>query len=145
MHYLPVILWLGLLVLSILTEAGTRNLVAVWFMPGEILGIVLGYFGVPLWIQILQFLILTTVLLILTRPLVKRLLPQKPVSTNADRVIGEEALVTQRICFSEGSGQVRVLGQVWSAKAENPDTVIENDSLVRVVRIEGVRVVVCPL
>ena len=140
-----VFLWLGLLIASIALEAATRTLVAIWFMPGEIIGLLLALCGVPEWIQILQFVVLSAVLLILTRRIAKRLLHGKPEATNADRIVGAEGIVTERVSFRDGTGQIKVLGQVWSVKADVPEQTLEAGTSVRVLRIEGVRAVIVPV
>lgn len=137
-----VIVWFLLLAGFVMLEAMTRSLVAVWFMPGTVIGILLAAFHVPFWVQLGQFILLSAALLILTRRFTHRLLPTEPVATNADRAVGELGIVTERISVPDGTGQVKVLGQVWSANAGSPEDVLEAGAEVRVLRIEGVRLIV---
>ena len=87
------------------------------------------------------FVFVSAILLIFTKPLVKRKLDAKKIPTNADRVIGAEAVVTQEIDPLNGSGLVKVFGQVWSAKSED-ETEIAVGEKVTVKQIQGVKLVV---
>ena len=71
--------------------------------------------------------------------------------TNADRVIGQTGVVTVAISDREQSGQVRVMGQIWSARTDGAERTDETadtipvDTEVRVLRIEGVKLIVTPV
>lgn len=67
-----------------------------------------------------------------------------PVSTNADRIIGEEARVIKEILPLKKAGQIEVLGQIWSAIAEDGQSSIPEGATVRVLAIHGVKAVVRP-
>ena len=97
--------------------------------------------GGSIWIQIVVFLVLSGLSLALIRPFAARLLKTSRTPTNADRVIGKTAVVTEAIDNVEGKGQVNVSGQVWSARSEH-DVVIPTGTEVRVLRIEGVKLFV---
>ena len=66
---------------------------------------------------------------------------QKKVATNADSNIGKEAVVTEHIDNLQGSGAVRISGVEWSARSADGSE-IEKGAVVRVLRIEGVKVCV---
>lgn len=100
-------------------------------------------FQVPLALQILIFVAVSGVSLIATRPFVQRVLNVHPVSTNADRYIGKIGIVTVTIDNSKASGQINVLGSVWTARSAD-DTVIESGKRVRVESIDGVKLIVKP-
>ena len=76
-----------------------------------------------------------------TRPLVKKYVNSRSQPTNADMVIGKEALVTEAIDNVESAGAVAVGGKVWTARSENGEP-IEVGSIVTVLRIEGVKLIV---
>ncbi len=80
-------------------------------------------------------------LIILTRPLVKRILNKKIEATNADRSIGKEASVTSEINNVLGKGQVNLSGQIWSARSSD-DSVINVGETVIVEKIDGVKLIV---
>ena len=75
--------WIAVLVLAIVAEAATSDLVAIWFVPAAILSLVLALFTVPRWVQVLAFIAVGLVLVIATRPLCRRLMKSSSTRTNA--------------------------------------------------------------
>lgn len=142
MEYMPYI-WLGIAVVLAFIEVSTTQLVTLWFVIGAaITSVCSATFlkGQLVW-QIVLFIATSAVMLILTRPLVKKLKAVKTVSTNSDRNIGKTALVISEINPELGVGQVRVGNETWSAKSEN-SAIISEGRNVKVVGIEGVKLVV---
>ena len=84
----------------------------------------------------------SAVLLFLTRPLAVKYLNKGAVHTNADSLIGKEAVVTEKIDNLKSTGAVQVNGQVWTARSVNPEHSIEKDEIVMVRAIEGVKLIV---
>lgn len=138
-------IWIGFFVLSVIVEVNTMNLIAIWFMPGTLVSIVLAILSVPVWIQVLVWLLITVTVFAATGRLSARLRHPKHEPTNADRVIGQTAIVTEAISDRTQSGQVRVMGQIWSSKTDETADVIPVGTEVRVLRIEGVKLVVTTL
>lgn len=133
--------WLALLILFSVGEAITVGLTSVWFAVGALGALLCALVGGDIWLQIGVFLALSGLTLALVRPLAKKFLTPGYSATNADRVIGQEAVVTQEINNLRGEGQVNIAGQTWTARSED-DTIIPEGTLVRVLRIEGVKVFV---
>ena len=94
--------------------------------------------------QVVVFLVVSFVTLLLVRPLAQRYINDRKEPTNADRVIGREAVVTQAIDNLKGEGQVNVSGAVWTARSQE-EAPIPAGARVRVLRIEGVKVIVSPV
>ena len=139
-----IFIWLGLLVLFLAVEFATAQLTTVWFALGAMVALLLAAFGVDnLAIQIIVFTLVSLVSLILTRPLVKKWTRKKVQPTNADMVIGEEAVVTETISNTDGKGLTKVNGAVWSARSAD-DSVIPAGNTVTVRAIEGVKLIVEP-
>lgn len=136
-------LWFALLLLFSIGEAVTVGLTCVWFAIGALGALLCALAGWNQWVQLLAFVVLSGASLALVRPLAKKFLAPSYSATNADRVIGREAVVTQTIDNLRGQGQVNVAGQVWTARSEGDDPIAEG-TLVRVLRIEGVKVFVKP-
>lgn len=135
-------IWLGITVVAAIVEAAVPALVSVWFVPGGLAALVASLFGAPLWLQVALFLVVSGAALILTRPLVKRIQNRKTISTNADMVLGKTALVTEEINNLLGAGRVTVLGNSWSARSADPESVIPSGEKVIVEKIEGVKLIV---
>jgi membrane protein implicated in regulation of membrane protease activity len=60
--------------------------------------------------------------------------------TGAAALVGQQALVTTRV--DEHRGQIRLDGQIWSARAMDPDRVFEPGEAVHVAEIDGATAVV---
>lgn len=137
-----VYIWLGILVLMVIVELLTTQLVTIWFAVGALVSFFLALFGVEqIWIQILAFLIVSAAALAVTRPLVRKTLKRKTEPTNADMVIGKTAIVTEKIDNIAGTGLVKVGGTVWSARTAD-QSVIEEAQEVEVQEIQGVKLMV---
>ena len=135
------VFWLAAFVVFAVGEGVTVGLVSIWFAVGALGGLATAALGGGLWLQIVVFLGLSAVTLLLFKPLSSKLLKPKVSHTNADRVIGETAVVTETIDNEQAKGQVRVDGQIWTARSAH-GVVIPTDTQVRVLSIEGVKVIV---
>ena len=135
------IVWLALFVILLIVELLTVGLTSIWFAAGALGALIAAMLGAHIFLQILIFLVLSALALALVRPIAVRLLKPRHDPTNADRVIGQTALVTADIDNVEGKGLVVISGQVWSARSEH-GVAIPAGTQVRVLRIEGVKVYV---
>ena len=138
-----VYVWLGLIVAFIAVEAATVNLVSIWFIGGAVAGLVCAILGGPALLQWTVFIAVSAGLLALLRPVLKKYLRVKPMKTNADRLVGQEALVTEQIDNLRETGAIRINGVLWTAKSAD-DTQIPIGTRVVIERIEGAKVYVKP-
>ena len=141
MPWLPSVVWLCLLVFFAITEAVTVGLVSVWFAAGALVALLGTFFTSNIWIQIFLFLLVSCVTLAVLRPLARKYVLPTLVATNADRVIGREAVVAEAIDNLNGKGAVVVFGVAWTARSED-GTPIAEGTTVTVNRIEGVKLFV---
>ena len=141
---IPSAVWLILLVVLVTGEAITVGLTFIWFAVGAVGGLLTAVLGGAVWLQIVVFLALSALALVLVRPAAAKLLTPGISPTNADRVLSQIALVTEEIDNIAETGQVKLFGQVWTARSENGE-VISVQSRVRILRIEGVKVFVKPI
>lgn len=135
------IFWLAAFIVFAIGEAVTVGLVSIWFAVGALAAMFSAAFGAGLWLQIAVFLGASALALALFKPLSSKFLKPKTSATNADRVIGSSALVTETIDNTQAVGQVKVNGQIWTARSAR-DVVIPVGADVKVLRIEGVKVIV---
>ena len=135
------IFWVVLLIILIIVEALTAQMMTIWFAVGAVAAIVAELLGAQTWLQWVAFVIVSVIALVATRPLVKKLTKTKIQPTNADRCIGQVAVVTEDIDNMSAKGQVSVNGTIWTARSSD-GTVIPKDEKVVVEKIEGVKVVV---
>lgn len=133
--------WVLLAVVLGIAEACTVNLVTIWPAAAALVVAVCASLGVSQPIQSVIFIVVSGILLALTRPLVKKNMAKKTVATNADRIIGAEGVVIKRIDPVENAGQVKVMGQVWSARCADGGCADEGTA-VTVKALEGVKAVV---
>ncbi len=133
-------LWLGLTILFGLIEAATVGLTSIWFAAGALAAMIAAAFSANIWVQLIVFALVSALLLIFTRPLVRKFLTPKLEATNADALIGQTALVIEEIDNDRETGAARIDGKVWSARSAD-GSVIETDQKGIVVRIEGVKLI----
>lgn len=135
------IIWAALLVVFTIGEGVTVGLTSIWFAAGALGALICSLLGGPLWLQIGLFIVISALSLLAIRPLAQKYLNTKVEPTNADRVIGATAKVTEEINNITAQGAVSISGMTWSARSDS-DCVIPAGTLVRVLRIEGVKVYV---
>ena len=141
---LVAIIWLGLLILFLVVEAACAvHLVSIWFAAGTLAALAVYALGGPLWLQILLFAVVSGGLLAALWPLTKKFINPKVTATNIDSVIGSTGLVTAPIDNVSASGQVKLGTMEWSARSVSGEE-IPAGTLIRVARIEGVKVFVEP-
>ena len=142
---LVAIVWLGLLVLFLVVEAACPlHLVSLWFAAGSLAALAAYFLEAELWLQITVFLLVSCALLIGLWPLTKKFLNPAVTATNIDSVIGTEGYVTADVDNIHARGQVKLGGMEWTARSTS-GTPIPEGTLVKVDRIEGVKVFVTPV
>lgn len=135
-----VILWMVIAIIFAIAEGMTLGLTAIWFSGGALLAMLVGFIGLNIWVQMIAFLVGTAVLLIYTRPLAIKVFKVGNVKTNVDSLIGKEGIVIKEL-QPFVLGQVKLKGQIWSAKPFDDETISEGVK-VEVVSIEGVKLIV---
>ena len=140
-----IFIWLGLILLFGLIEALSPQLTSIWFSAGALVAFLLAVFDVQsIPVQIIAFILVSLAALLATGPLAKKMIAKRAEPTNADRNVGEEAIVTADIDNVEGTGEVIVKGVAWTARSAT-GAPISKDSRVTVKKIEGVKLIVEPI
>ena len=137
------IFWLAAMVVFLAAEATTVTLISIWFALGALGAILVSLLGGGLMLQITVFLLLATLLLLSLRGIVRRHIRPRISKTNIDSVIGATGIVLSPVDNIAALGQVQVNGVEWSARSSS-GAPIEAGTLVRVDKIEGVKVFVSP-
>ena len=135
--------WGICIVAFLIIEGVSVGLTSIWFALGALVSLIAAVLDVPVWLQVFFFLAVSFVSLVLTRPLARKYINTKVQPTNADRCIGQECAVTEKIDNLSASGAVMLDGKVWSARSAT-GVPISSGSRVKVVRIEGVKLIVAP-
>ena len=135
------IVWTAAIILFGIVEAVTAGLVSIWFVGGALAALISAFVGAPLWLQIVLFLVVSAVALAMTRPLLKKITTANMEATNADRVLGTVAKVTETIDNENSVGAVYVDGKTWTARSVD-ETIIAAGSLVHIESMQGVKLLV---
>ncbi len=137
-----VVLWLVVVIVFLTVEVLTVTLTSIWFAAGGLIALFVAMLGGDFAIQMIAFLIGSFGMFFATKPWADKVINAKKTSTNADRAVGEEVRVLERISNLDQTGRVVVHGQDWMARTEDDNIKIEQGELVRIIRISGVKVIV---
>lgn len=132
--------WFALTVIFTLIEIFTVGLTTIWFALGSLAMIFISFSKIGFWWQVLLCLVISTLLLVLTRPILIKKLKIGSAKTNTEALIGEKCKVIKKITELE-KGEVKIHGNIWSAKSLNKSS-IEEGSLVIIKGIEGATLIV---
>ncbi len=135
------LVWLILFIILLVLEIATMGLTTIWFAIGALAAFFADLLGAGIITQIVVFLAVSVLTLILTRPVALKYFNPKREKTNAQSLIGQKALVTERIDSLRGVGRAEAGGMEWSAKTKGEE-IIEPDTVVIIKGIEGVKLVV---
>ena len=136
------VFWLIAAGVFFIIEMATIGFLVFWFGIGALLAMATSFITDNILIQALVFIITSTLLLIFTKPLVDKFIKiPKEVKTNAYSIIGKKGIVISKINNIEGVGQIKIDGEVWSAKSATDEDIPENTE-VEIVEIDGVKAVV---
>jgi len=133
-------IWLFLAIVLAVIEGLTLGLTTIWFAIAALIMIFVSFLPIPFVFQVLIFLAISAVLLFFTRPIAIKKFKAGKEKTNVDSLVGKSALVTKQITEFD-RGEVKVNGQIWSARSEDGSTLNEGTKC-EVIRIEGVQAIV---
>ena len=135
------ILWLVALIVLLIVEFLTMGLTTIWFAGGALIALIAALCGAPLWLQIVLFIVVSIVLLLVTRPIAMKYWNKDRIKTNAESLIGQTALVTEEIDNLKAKGVVTVNGNEWTARSAD-NRWISKDAVVIIKEIQGVKLLV---
>ena len=140
------LLWFSVIILTVVVESQTADLVSIWFAPGAFVAMILAFCNVHIGIQLAVFVGLTVLCLILAftviRPRVKA--KERIEKTNADALEGKQALVEEDIDNTAATGVVRINGQLWTARTDDPTQKPQKGDWVEIIRVEGTKLICKP-
>ena len=134
-------IWLIVAGIFFIAEIFTTGFLVFWFGLGSLFAMITSFFTDDIIIQTTIFIITSVIFIFATRPLVNKFLKTKTVSTNVFSLVGKHGIVIKELNSVEGTGQIKVNGEVWSADELNGKTVSEGTKVV-IVKIEGVKAIV---
>lgn len=137
-------IWLIISGLFFIGEIITVGFLVLWLSVGSLIAMVVSIFAPDaIILQTSIFVISSALLILFTKPLVDKYITRKTVPTNVNTLIGKKAIVLSTINSLEATGQVKVNGETWSAKAETEE-IIEAGTEVEILQIDGVKLLVKP-
>ena len=135
------VVWAVAIVAFGIFEGITAQLVSIWFVIGSVAALISAALKAPIWLQIVIFFAVSVIVLVATRPIIKKKISPKLEKTNADRCIGSDAIVIEEINNLLSTGQVKADGKVWTARSSD-ERIIPKDTVVTVEKIDGVKLIV---
>ncbi len=137
-------IWLIAAGVFFIAEIATTGFLIFWLGIGALLAMITSFITSNIIIQTIVFVVSSCILIPLTKPLADKFIAKKTVPTNSYSLISKHGVVTIDINPIEGVGQVKVNGEIWSAKTED-ESLIEKGTEIEVIKIDGVKLVVSPI
>lgn len=125
-------------------EIATTGFLIFWLGIASLLAMVVSFFIPNVAIQTIFFVVSSTILIPLTKPIIGKYIDKDSIKTNTSLLINQHGIVTIEINPIEAKGQVKVNGQSWSAIC-NGNVKIPVGTEVEVLEISGVKLVVTPI
>lgn len=141
--YLPFLIWGGLFVVTVVAEIASQQLISIWFAAGALAAFLAACFDGSVLIQLVLFAAVSVLLLLLTRPILKKILSFRIANTNS-REIGRIGIVIQSIDPVKGTGRVRLDGVDWIAVSQSGEPIAVQSS-VRIEAVDGSKLLVTAL
>lgn len=137
--------WLIAFVIFLIVEAATLGLASIYFAIGALVALLIAAISNDIiWLQVVSFLVVSSVTLYFTRPLAQKYVNSKRQPTNADRMLDMVSIVTEDIDNIKGKGAVSVGGKIWTARSLTGEFITKGTK-VRATSIEGVKLIVAPI
>lgn len=138
-------IWLIAAGIFFLVEIATVGFLIFWLGIGALFAMITSFIFDSIFIQTAVFVFTSVILILLTKPLVDKYMKNtKTIVTNSASLINKFGIVTVDINPLEGVGQIKVEGEIWSAKSENNELILKGTK-VKVLKIDGVKLIVSPL
>ena len=137
-----IIIWFIVLAALVAIEVVTADLLTIWFMPAAVVCIVLAALKVSFPIQIIVFFVLSAIFVVLYKKVLKKyIVSKKNQKTNVDLIVEETGVVQEEINNLAATGLVKVKAQMWTARSSDDSVVLHVGEHVRVVSVEGVKLI----
>ncbi len=130
------IVWLVIFIVMLGIEIATLGLTTIWFAGGALVATLIAAIGLPLYVQIPVFLVVSVVLLLFTRPIAQKYFNKERIRTNAESLVGQTAVVTERIHNIKGMGKAVINGHEWMTRSVEDSAELQKETLATIVAIE---------
>ncbi len=133
-----IFVWFAVIIVAFFIEIETMDLSSIWFSAGAFVALIVSVFTDNIWVQIIIFMVVSTLLLLSLRPIFKKYMNRNEIRTNASALIDQEAICIKPIIDNE-RGEVKIQGKIWTAISN--ENIYENERVI-VLAISGVKLVV---
>jgi len=137
----PWIVWLLIAGFFFVAEMVTVGFLVFWIGVGALLACLVSLVVPSVLVQVIVWVVSSTLLMIYTRPIINKYIKVKDIPTNVYTILGKTAVVTEEINNVLGKGQIKIDSDVWAARSEN-GTIISKGCPVEILKIDGVKVIV---
>lgn len=138
------LIWMIFAALFIIGEIFTAGFYLFWFGIGAAIAGVLALLGLGAGWQWASFVVISLVLFLVSRRFAEKFTKKQPPGIGADRWIGKEGLVLEKIDNEKNTGRVRIGKEEWRADSDT-GKIIPNNKRVTVTRMDGTHIVVKPI
>ena len=136
--------WLIVAGIFFIIEMATTGFLIFWLGIGAIFAMITSFITNSLVAQTIVFVVTSSILIPLTKPLADKFTNKKTVATNSYSLINKHGIVTMDINPIEATGLVKVNGETWSAKSQD-ESIIAKGTEIEVINIDGVKLIVAPI
>lgn len=130
-------IWLVILIISLAVECAQMNLGGICLAPGAAVAAIMSFCGLPVWMDVIAFIVVTAAFIILARPILAIYLNRHKKQARLNRLIGCDAIVICEIDNAHGVGVVNIGGREYKARSNRPNAIIREGSKVKVVEMRG--------
>lgn len=136
-----IVVWAVAFVFFVICElANGAALISIWFALAALISMFCAIAKLSFAVQLVVFVISSVLLLVLTRPLVKKV-ANKIVPTNYELDVGRTAIVVESIDNKVNKGRVKLDGTNWSARSADGSNIPEGEP-VTVVKVDSAKLIV---
>lgn len=135
------VIWILGIIVFIILEAVTYQLVSIWFAVGALGGLVASFVGVNFYVQMAVFIAVSFIFILCLRPISMKFLKPKNIKTNAQSLVGKEVLITSDVDNIKGLGEGKTDGKVWTVRSIDNSQIVKGEVAV-IEKIEGVKLIV---
>ena len=137
-------IWMAVAAILLIAEIFTAGFFLIWFSIGAAGAGILSMLGVGQPGQLIIFILASGILFVFGRRFAERVTLKQPPGVGADRFVDQKGVVIEDIDNTAGKGRIRVGSDEWRALSDSGE-IVNKDTIVEVMRIEGTKAVVKPL
>lgn len=127
--------WLMIFAATLMLECVLMNMVGISFAPGALAAVIMSFCGLPMWSEVLVFIVITVCFIIFIRPVLAIYFNKQKKQARFNKLIGRDAIVICEIDNAHGVGVVNIGGVEYKARSKRPNARIPEGTRVVVVEM----------